>query len=704
MKSHYQKFVIFAILFFVKSLENYYYPIDDVFQYLDGEGLDDQDYQSIIDSLRVIFSNSYAFYDIAKNPPQPSKNYHSIVDIEKKLKEINPSNMNSLEFYRIVFNSLSGLKDPHIRLFMDNFDFNYFNILGPFDYIIKEYQGKQRMFIECQEADILNLFDDPNEVGIAEFCLYSDEKPIKSINNRDPFEFVNNFGGNYVATKNGHGTFSFKMKFHNDVSLRDYPLTYEELSNNLEVIFDDEDQTNITTNYIFKSDIYIYDSQNYLRSLRSGRGFYAGKFFKEGKFAKKKNIIPKREIHKNKNNRKFRNLSSYIPWNYKENDFKCYADEGNKINIYYITSFEPENRQKFIDAIVNCVKLFDKNTFPIVVINELNSGGYISLSQLFMGVLSPLIPINLYKGRFRVTEGLKDTKEISEYIKSNFTSITNCEKANFTDLINGKVSTNYSRAYLTQMLYLNNKTIHNQIEEIRANMTIKRKPTEILVLTDGYSFSSCGLYIKYLQKMGGAIIAGFNGNPYSKEIFDSSQSPSAVFIKNLLKLFNPDEIEALNSYNINLEIPGIQTFYDAEDKDIPLEYEITPVDIRLDLYQDFSDETYDLFIEQCLEIFRNIENKCYPNLMKFDENCDKNFKKYKHGGYKCHSDGTWSHICVEAYCDIGYSFNKKEKRCLKDVCSSIPIDEDDSESDKSEGSFINHNQILFLFATLLFIG
>ena len=618
MKSHYQKFVIFAILFFVKSLENYYYPIDDVFQYLDGEGLDDQDYQSIIDSLRVIFSNSYAFYDIAKNPPQPSKNYHSIVDIEKKLKEINPSNMNSLEFYRIVFNSLSGLKDPHIRLFMDNFDFNYFNILGPFDYIIKEYQGKQRMFIECQEADILNLFDDPNEVGIAEFCLYSDEKPIKSINNRDPFEFVNNFGGNYVATKNGHGTFSFKMKFHNDVSLRDYPLTYEELSNNLEVIFDDEDQTNITTHYIFKSDIDIYDNQNYLRSLRSGRGFYAGKFFKEGKFAKKKNIIPKREIHKNKNNRKFRNLSSYIPWNYKENDFKCYADEGNKINIYYITSFEPENRQKFIDAIVNCVKLFDKNTFPIVVINELNSGGYISLSQLFMGVLSPLIPINLYKGRFRVTEGLKDTKEISEYIKSNFTSITNCEKANFTDLINGKVSTNYSRAYLTQMLYLNNKTIHNQIEEIRANMTIKRKPTEILVLTDGYSFSSCGLYIKYLQKMGGAIIAGFNGNPYSKEIFDSSQSPSAVFIKNLLKLFNPDEIEALNSYNINLEIPGIQTFYDAEDKDIPLEYEITPVDIRLDLYQDFSDETYDLFIEQCLEIFRNIENKCYPNLIKFD--------------------------------------------------------------------------------------
>ena len=147
-----------------------------------------------------------------------------------------------------------------------------------------------------------------------------------------------------------------------------------------------------------------------MRSLRSGKGFYAGKFFKEGKFAKKKNIIPKREIHKNKNNKKFRNLSTYIPWNYEENDFKCYADEDNKINIYYVTSFEPEDRESFIKAIVNCVELFDQNTFPIVAINELNSGGYISLSQLFMGVLSPLIPINLYKGRFRVTEGLKETK------------------------------------------------------------------------------------------------------------------------------------------------------------------------------------------------------------------------------------------------------------------------------------------------------
>ena len=99
MKDLFQKLVIITILFFAKTLENYYYyPINDVFQYLEGQGLDDQEYQSIIDSLRIIFANSYAFYDIAKNPPQPSKNYHPIVDIERKLKEITPSDTNSVIF------------------------------------------------------------------------------------------------------------------------------------------------------------------------------------------------------------------------------------------------------------------------------------------------------------------------------------------------------------------------------------------------------------------------------------------------------------------------------------------------------------------------------------------------------------------------------------------------------------------------------
>ena len=67
-------------------------------------------------------------------------------------------------------------------------------------------------------------------------------------------------------------------------------------------------------------------------------------------------------------------------------------------------------------------------------------------------------------------------------------------------------------------------------------MNNKRKPTEILVFTDGYSFSAASLFLQYLQKSGKGIIASYMGNPKYKNIkyFDISQSPSPLFTPDLL--------------------------------------------------------------------------------------------------------------------------------------------------------------------------
>ncbi len=72
---------------------------------------------------------------------------------------------------------------------------------------------------------------------------------------------------------------------------------------------------------------------------------------------------------------------------------------------------------------------------------------------------------------------------------------------------------------------------------------------------------------------------------------------------------------------------------------------------------------------------------------------------------------------------MGYIFNQKEKKCIKDVCSSIPIDEDDEEEKddeeedneeeednkdhdeddkKNESSINNYRVFLFIFAIILF--
>ena len=689
---------------FSPSLADFFYNPEDIFTYLDEYGLPDDEYQVILGNISKVFQNSYAFYDISKNPPNPD--YHSKVDIQQRLSEINVSDSNYYQFYQKISNALADLKDSHIKITLEDNDYEDLYIVSPFDfYMGQDNEGNPRIFADCLTSEALDEFDESGDLTY--FCEYSNEGPVISINGMDPFDYISKFGGNYVTTKNVHGTFSFKMRFHNTISLSDYPLTLEEL-NNLVVVFengDEEEGTEIQTRYMLSSKEEIEFEPMFLRALSTGRGFYLREFYKQikGKYVKDFNIeeeIAKKKSTKRKTNRrhnnikdksKIRNLETIIYWNHEaEQIFKCYYDETNKLNIYYISSFMPEDKEEYKKTIIECVKLFDQNEFPIVVINDLNNGGYVSLSQFFMGVLSPLMPIQLFKGRIRLTEGFKETDEVNSYIHSNLTDISTCGNVSFQNLTEGQVEVSYSENNLSQMFYINNDSYYKEIEEIRLNMKHKRKPTDILVLTDGYSFSAAGLFIKYIQKIGGAIVAGYYGNPKDDSVFDSAQSPSPVFTSNIIGVFNPDEFSVLNdTYNITLEMPGIQTFYYMDDKEIPLEYEVTPVDIRLKIYVEFSEENYQAFIEKINEFFKNMDNGlCFSNnknLVKISEDCNSTFKNnYTHGGYVCGDDNKWSDKCIEAYCDIGYSFDPKQRICVKDVCSSVIVPDDEGEKEKEK--------------------
>ena len=144
----------------------------------------------------------------------------------------------------------------------------------------------------------------------------------------------------------------------------------------------------------------------------------------------------------------------------------------------------------------------------------MNDGGYVSLSQLIMRALSPLMSINLFKGRLRLTQIFKETKEVLEYLNTNLTDIYSCGNGCFHNLTDQQVNVSYSKINLSQIFFINNVSTHYEIESIRLNLTNNRKPTDILVLTDGYSFSAAGLYIKYLQK---------NGRRHSLRIFWKSK-------------------------------------------------------------------------------------------------------------------------------------------------------------------------------------
>ena len=359
----------------------------------------------------------------------------------------------------------------------------------------------------------------------------------------------------------------------------------------------------------------------------------------------------------NISNSECNNKTENISWNYyysnnSEMIFKCRVDEINRVNVYYIKSFSPENHTLYKEIFFNCIYLFDQNKYPIIVILNKNNGGYADLPKLMLELISPLISIS----KFMATK-------INKYMKKrkNLFKFDNIIEIDYGE--NNKV--NLSEP-LEDLIWINEEIINH-----KKKLKNKRKPTDILIYTDGYSFSAASTFIKYIQYYGGGIVVGFFGNLNVNNIpFDSGQSSSSIFENETLYFQSSNAYKYLNDkYNITLVMPGNQNFFDDLNLNIPLEYLVTPVDERVEIYQHFKDINYNLFINEALKIIKRYKMKCNSNnkkLILITKKCDGKFEnKYTHGGYECGDNGFWSNKCVPSYCDIEFVFNHKLKKCIK---------------------------------------
>ena len=221
------------------------------------------------------------------------------------------------------------------------------------------------------------------------------------------------------------------------------------------------------------------------------------------------------------------------------------------------------------------------------------------------------------------------------------------------------------------------KQYKEQINAIKKNLKNPRKPTDIIVFTDGFSYSSADIFLKYFQYYGGGITVGYFSNPnLENKLFDSGLSPSLVIDNYLLNILSPEGFKPFNN-GFNLQIPGVHTFYSPDNMSVPLEFEVAPVDEIVDIYEKFDDSNYDIFIEVAKKIYLkyNSANNCNVNNKKIvlvTSECDGKFgNKYTHGGFLCGDDGKWTKVCVASYCDVGYIFDYNKKECIVDVCSVI---------------------------------
>ena len=362
--------------------------------------------------------------------------------------------------------------------------------------------------------------------------------------------------------------------------------------------------------------------------------------------------------------------------------FKCRVDQKKKVNVILQTSFVLDII-KFRGAILECADLFYSNDYPIFIIESFNFGGnpenYMIMHQILQmrttnkafysfGVTDKA---KKYHGNFLfgctnletclTIKSFDDLSIITDYYDYNGLNITH-KRTNFVD-------------YLTVSL---RKAMDNYRQQYKNSKYLK-KPTDILIFTDAFSYSATSGLIKNFQNTGSGIIVGYFGNPKIKgtDLFDGSQSSATEIYSS-----NSDIQQKLSNLGINLiGVTAEETFdismgYTKKNL-IPREYQFDPVDERIDLYSHYSDSNYDIFIDEGLKIYNkyNKNNECNPKnerLLLHDDKCQK-FEEVglenAHGGYKCNKEGHWDKSkCFPYYCDIGYFYDRYQNKCVKE-CS-----------------------------------
>jgi len=227
----------------------------------------------------------------------------------------------------------------------------------------------------------------------------------------------------------------------------------------------------------------------------------------------------------------------------------------------------------------------------------------------------------------------------------------------------------------------NNKIIHKRTKIVDCNLSSRthfynfrkntknmRKPTDILIFTDGYSYSATSSFIKNVQLKGGAIIVGYSES-LNLNKFDSSLSPSSVISTEDTK---DDFSKQITNLGFSLRYT-IKEYFDKNDIEnelnIPLEYKIHEIDERFEYYP-YNYFSLSEFILKTKSIFKNYQTNCNPKNKKLVLISEKFIfsSKEMHGGYECGDDGKWSDKCVPTYCDNGFYFDETKNECIKDLC------------------------------------
>ena len=155
------------------------------------------------------------------------------------------------EFYQEILSILSVVKDGHISILSietpKGIQFYEYSANLPLRYTIESYNNEPRIFITIREE-----FIDQYDYDIQEMLLSHLDIPIKSINDMDPFDYIQNWS-RFIVVKNTHSKFVRNLDKMPGFYLNYNPLNYSDFVAN-ELEFDDNKIIRLSY-YIIKPEI-----------------------------------------------------------------------------------------------------------------------------------------------------------------------------------------------------------------------------------------------------------------------------------------------------------------------------------------------------------------------------------------------------------------------------------------------------------------
>jgi len=657
----------------------------------------DEDVIDLIFKNLDIIQDLYPYVDIAKNPPKP-EGYFKKMDYENDLAELETiiaeSNKTFAEVIPPIMRFISGFRDGHFSLSFTQTDLfnNIFAkviVILPFKWDVDtddNYDnGTRHVIISTNDFSMFYLSLQAQQIIEA---MSLTDYYVDSIDGEDAFTFLANMFGDYNSMKSAQGRlYQAKSSSSNGFPLLQYPI-----------------------DGIFKEHTIAYSNPSHTE-VKFKFGFINGGVSPPSTRDEIKiNLLPKPfstlsqekealEVIKNFKMRTVRSDHKIIPCGLR-----------NDMNYIVINTFLHQTRNKmmqYLQELVECVSDFETNDKPITIALPGNNGGVVFLEQLTEFLLMPntsfrtayaarktdktkkIMVDKAYLGNKGFDDGktcnvMKTTAQLEEFWKYT-------ETDKFGDITHKR----------TKKLFEGYLYISQIFEEFRLQNV--RKPTDIIVATDGYCFSACSVFVDNVIRFGAGIVVGYGLTNPGDDLFVAAQCPSNVV--DPAPYF--DELSNNSKYGLTFQATVTETYNVSTkmDESIPGDYEI----LRIDKYMKYYDDSImtDKFISLTKGVHEEFQTKCNPlnkRLFMVTYECESNDPNAIASGYACGENGEWDNkTCKIAACKPPYVVDFDNNKCVLDPCNFNYVPPTPSSDAPAKNSPVSSTTILSPFINLIIV-